>query len=68
MAQVDPAAGPQPTYIRQNPKIPLAALAFPQWWRLRRQETKQQPIGKTIAFLEYVLIYKTQCLSERSDP
>ena len=39
--------GPQPTRVWQNPKIPSAPSAFPQWGRLRHQETKQQTIGKT---------------------
>ena len=41
-------AGPQPTRVRQNPKIPSAPSALPQWGHLRRQETKQQTIGETI--------------------
>ena len=47
--KVGPDAGLQPTRVRQNPKIPSAPSAFPQWGRLRRQETKQQTIGKTIS-------------------
>ena len=38
--KVGPDAGPQSTRIWQNPKIPSAPSAFPQWGRLRRQEKK----------------------------
>ena len=47
--KVGPDAGPQPTRVRQNPKIPLTLSAFPQWGHLRRQETKQQTIGEVIS-------------------
>ena len=46
--KVAPDARPQPTRVRLNPKIPSAPSAFLQWGRLRRQEIKQQTIGKTI--------------------
>ena len=46
--KVGPEAGPQLTCVRQNPKMPSAPSAFPQWGCLRRQEIKQQTIGKTI--------------------
>ena len=45
--KVGPDAGPQTTCVRQNPKLPSAPSAFPQLGRLRRQEIKQQTIGKT---------------------
>ena len=38
--KVGPDAGPQPTRIQQNPKISSAPSAFPQWGRLRREDTK----------------------------
>ena len=46
--KVGPDAGPQPTRVWQNPQIPSAPSALLQWGRLRRQETKQQTIGKAI--------------------
>ena len=49
--KVGPHAGPRPTRVRQNSKIPSAPLAFPQWGRLRCQETKQQTIVKTTGVL-----------------
>ena len=41
--KVGPDAGMQPTHIRQNPKIPSAPSAFPQWGTsdTRKQNSKQ---------------------------
>ena len=38
--KVDLDTEPQPTRVQQNPKIPSAPSAFPQWGRPWRQETK----------------------------
>ena len=58
--KVGPDAGPQPIRVRQNPKLLSAPPVFPQWGHLRRQETKQQTIGKTIG--EVCLTLSLTCI------
>ena len=60
--KVGPDAGSQPTHVRQNPKIPSAPSAFPQWGRLRRQEIKQQTFDKTIGELQQLMLEITETI------
>ena len=54
--KVGPDAGPQPTGVRQNPKIPLAPSAPPKW-APQTPENKQQTIGELHLTFSLTCIY-----------
>ena len=57
--KVGPDAWPQPTSVRQNPKIPSAPSALPKWVPMR-PGNKKQIIGKTIQTM--IVIYPNKSM------